>query len=52
MEEWEEAVAPDLRDRVTRKLKDDAKTGADLEKLRELKTKNPRPKLDPKAPKA
>ena len=39
MEEGEEAVAPDLRDKVSRKMKDEAKTAANLEKLRELKSK-------------
>ena len=42
LEEGEEAVAPDLRDKVSKKLKDEAKSGAHLEKLRELKAKAPR----------
>ena len=42
MEEGEEAVAPDLKDKASRKLKDEAKTGANLEKLQELKAKGPR----------
>ena len=42
LEEGEEAVAPDLKEKVSKKLKDEAKTGANLEKLRELKTKAPR----------
>ena len=42
LEEGEEAVAPDLKDKVTRKLKDEAKTGAHLASLRELKSKKPR----------
>ena len=42
LEEGEEAVAPDLKEKVSKKLKDEAKTGAILEKLRELNTKAPR----------
>ena len=42
VEEGEEAVAPDLKDKVSKKLKDEAETGANLKKLRELKTKAPR----------
>ena len=35
-------MAPDLKDKVSRKLKDETKTGANLEKLRELKAKGHR----------
>ena len=42
-------MAPDLKDKVSRNLKDEAKTGANLEKLRELKAKGPRKPLKPGA---
>ena len=48
LEEGEEAVAPDLKKKVTTGLKDEAKTASNLESLRALKTKPPR-KADPKA---
>ena len=48
LEEGEEAVAPDLKKKVTTGLKDEAKTTLNLESLRALKTKPPR-KADPKA---
>ena len=35
-------IAPDLKDKVAKKLKDEAKTRAHLSALRELKTKGPR----------
>ena len=41
LEEREEAAAPDLKDKVSKKLKDEAKTSANLEKLREPETKAP-----------
>ena len=48
LEEGEEAVAPDLKDKVSRKLRDKAKTGTNLEKLRALKTKGPREPPSPR----
>ena len=39
-------MAPDLRDKISKKLKDEAKVAMNLEKVRELKTKPPR--KDPK----
>ena len=42
LEDGEGAVAPDLKDKVSKKLNDEAKTGANLEKFRELKTNDPR----------
>ena len=50
-EEGEEAVAPELRDKVTKKMKDEAKTAANVEQLRALKSKPPR-KPDLKPPKS
>ena len=43
LEEGEEAIAPDLCENVTKNMKDEAKTAAIVEKLRELKGKPPRP---------
>ena len=48
LEEGEEAIAPELRDKVTKKMKDEAKTAANVEQLRALKSKPPR-KPEPKA---
>ena len=48
LEDGEEAIAPELRDKVTKKMKDEAKTAAHVEQFRALKTK-PARRPDPKA---
>ena len=48
LEEGEEAIASELRDKVTKTMKDEAKTAANVEQLRALKTK-PTRRPDPKA---
>ena len=49
LDEGEEAIPPELRDKVTKKMKDEAKTAANVEHLRTLKSKGPRtPEPKPK----
>ena len=48
LEEGGEVVAPGLKDKVAKKLKDDAQSSANMKTVRELKTKEPRAPYTPK----